>query len=152
MSVEFDDLYQEVILDHSKNPRNFREMENPDKVIDGFNPLCGDKIKLFLKVNDGIVSDISFQGIGCAISTASASLLTESLKGKSVKEAELIFAEFHQLVTDHPKEKLDCDCLGKLVVFEGLKDYPMRVKCATLCWHALQAAIKDDDADMVTTE
>jgi nitrogen fixation NifU-like protein len=152
VSVEFDDLYQEVILDHSKNPRNFREMEDADKTIDGFNPLCGDKIKLFLKVDDGVVSDISFQGVGCAISTASASLLTESLKGKSAEEAERIFSQFQQLVTHHPKEELDCDCLGKLIVFEGIRDYPMRVKCATLCWHALKAALKNDAEDMITTE
>lgn len=151
MNDELRDLYQEMILDHSKNPRNFREMEDADRKIDGFNPLCGDKITLYLKINDGVVQDASFKGIGCAISTASASLLTEIAKGKTVGEAMAIFEKFRRMVTTPPNEETDVSSLGKLEVFEGIREFPMRIKCATLCWHALHAAI-ENKTERITTE
>ena len=143
MNEELRDLYQEVILDHGKNPRNFRKMEKYDRKIDGFNPLCGDQITLFLKFEHGVVQDVSFQGKGCAISTASASMLTEAVKGKSEAEAMELFEEFRKMVTEEGNP--NCSCLGKLEVFQNLKEYPMRVKCATLCWHAFQNALKGDE-------
>lgn len=148
MNDELRDLYQEVILDHGKNPRNFRVMENADKKIDGFNPLCGDQITLYLKFKDGKVEDVSFQGKGCAISTASASMLTETMKGKTEEEANTLFDQFRAMVTQ--KGNPDCSCLGKLEVFQNLKEYPMRVKCATLCWHAFQSAMKGDEEIVIT--
>lgn len=136
----FDDLYQEIILDHNKRPRNCRVIENTPHHAEGHNPLCGDEVKIFLEVEDDRVVDVSFQGNGCAISTASASLMTEALRGKTLNEVNEIFGAFHEMVKGEahkePKE------LGKLQVFSGLSDYPMRVKCATLCWHTLQAAIE----------
>lgn len=143
MNEELRDLYQEVILDHGKNPRNFRVMNDHDRKIDGFNPLCGDQITLYLKVEDNVVKDVSFQGKGCAISTASASMLTETMKGKTEEDANKIFEQFRKLVTEEGNP--DCSCLGKLEVFQNLKEYPMRVKCATLCWHALNSALKGDE-------
>lgn len=144
------DLYQQVIVDHSKRPRNCRRLEGADRHVEGYNPLCGDKITLYLKLEDGVVRDISFEGSGCAISTASASLLTESLKGKSLADAEALFESFHRLVTglqpSHEEPKL-----GKLAVFSGVCDYPTRVKCATLAWHTLRAAIRGE-AERVSTE
>ncbi|HOK45216.1 MAG TPA: SUF system NifU family Fe-S cluster assembly protein [Bryobacteraceae bacterium] len=144
------DLYQQVIVDHSKRPRNCRRLEGADRQVEGYNPLCGDKITLYLKLDNGIVKDISFEGSGCAISTASASLLTESLKGKSLADAEALFESFHRLVTglepSHEAPKL-----GKLAVFSGVCDYPTRVKCATLAWHTLRAAIRGDE-ERVSTE
>jgi nitrogen fixation NifU-like protein len=151
MSDDLRDLYQEVILDHSKSPRNFREMPNHDRKIDGYNPLCGDKITLFMKVDEGIVTDVSFQGQGCAISTASASLLTESMKGQPVELADSLYEDFHKLVTTPPDQPIDTENLGKLKVFSGIREFPMRVKCATLCWHALQSALKNNE-DAVTTD
>jgi nitrogen fixation NifU-like protein len=149
---ELRDLYQEVLLDHSKNPRNFREMPDADRRIEGFNPLCGDRITLYLKLAEGKVTDASFQGIGCAISTASASMLTETLKGKSEKEAYELFDEFHRMVTSASGEDIPCEeCLGKLMVFSGIREFPMRIKCAILCWHAMKAAL-DGAGDSVTTE
>lgn len=152
MNEDLKELYQEVILDHSKHPRNYREMPDANRKIDGYNPLCGDKITLYMKVNGDVVEDVSFQGIGCAISTASASLLTEALKGKTEAEANELFEEFHKLVAeDVPDEAICDDCLGKLMVFAGVRDFPMRVKCATLCWHAMHAALENKD-NVVTTE
>jgi len=133
------DLYQEIILDHSKRPRNCRPMEDANRKAEGYNPLCGDKLKLFLKVENDIVRDVSFVGSGCAISTASASLMTESLKGKSREEALKLLDKFHELLTTDTPVSQD---LGKLVVFCGVRDYPARVKCATLAWHTLQAALE----------
>ena len=151
MSEELRDLYQEVILDHSKSPRNFREMPDHDRKIDGYNPLCGDKITLFMKIEDNIVKDVSFQGQGCAISTASASLLTEIMKGQAVEVADKLYEDFHKLVTTPPDQPIYVENLGKLKVFSGIREFPMRVKCATLCWHALQSALKDN-LDVVTTD
>ena len=133
-----DDLYQETILDHSKRPRNFHSMDDANRKAEGYNPLCGDKLKLFLRVEDDIVKEASFIGAGCAISTASASLMTESLKGKNRAEALHLLDEFHDLLTTDVEAAKD---LGKLVVFCGVREYPARVKCATLAWHALVAAL-----------
>jgi nitrogen fixation NifU-like protein len=142
------DLYQETILDHSKRPRNCHAMDDANRKAEGYNPLCGDKLKLFLKIEDGVVKDVSFVGSGCAISTASASLMTESLKGKSEEEAMKLLEKFHDLLTtDSPISK----DLGKLVVFCGVRDYPARVKCATLAWHTLKSALSDGQ-EPVTTE
>jgi nitrogen fixation NifU-like protein len=142
------DLYQETILDHNKRPRNFKKLENANRSADGYNPLCGDKVKVYLRVEDGRVQDLSFEGSGCAISKASASVMTESLKGKSVEEVESIFKRFRDLVMGKAEE---ADDLGKLVVFSGVCEFPTRVKCATLAWHALQAALQDTK-EAVSTE
>lgn len=135
------DLYQQVIVDHSKRPRNFRLLEGADRKVEGYNPLCGDRVTIYLKMEGDLVKDISFQGAGCAISTASASLLTESLKGKTLAQAEALFESFHDLVTGLQPDKAP---LGKLAVFSGVCDYPTRVKCATLPWHTLRAALAED--------
>ena len=142
------DLYQEVIMDHNKRPRNFRIIPQPTHHADGLNPLCGDRISVYLDVKDGVIQDISFQGAGCAISTASASLMTEALKGKPVSEVEYLVDAFHTVVTN------DGECpknLGKLNVLAGVRDYPSRVKCATLAWHAVRAAL-EQHKDPVATE
>jgi nitrogen fixation NifU-like protein len=141
------DLYQETILDHNKRPRNFKKLENANRSADGYNPLCGDKVKVYLRVEDGRVKDLSFEGSGCAISKASASVMTESLKGKSVEEVETIFRRFRDLVMGKAG---DADDLGKLVVFSGVCEFPTRVKCATLAWHALQAALQDSKGAVST--
>lgn len=150
MITDVDDLYQQVIIDHSKRPRCFYAMEGADGEAEGFNPLCGDRIKVFLKMDGDVIDEISFQGSGCAISTASASLLGESLKGKTSSEAEALFRRFHDLVTGKPQCHENVD-LGKLEVFSGVSNYPVRVKCATLCWHTLRAALAGRD-DVVSTE
>ena len=146
---ELTDLYQEVILDHNKKPRNFRKMEDANRHADGYNPLCGDQIQLYVKVEDGVIRDIGFQGSGCAISKASASLMTSTLKGKSEKEADELFERFHRLVTKD--EAADPEALGKLAVFSGVREFPARVKCASLAWHTLRAALEGKQ-DKVTTE
>ncbi|MBZ5725811.1 MAG: SUF system NifU family Fe-S cluster assembly protein [Acidobacteriia bacterium] len=143
-----DDLYQEIILDHSKHPRNCHPMEDATRKAEGYNPLCGDKLKLFIKVEDDIVKDVSFVGSGCAISTASASLMTESLKGKTRDEALKLLEKFHDLLTTDSPVTHE---LGKLVVFCGVRDYPARVKCATLAWHTLKSAL-NGTAEPVSTE
>jgi nitrogen fixation NifU-like protein len=135
------ELYQEVILDHSKRPRNFRKLEAPSRHADGYNPLCGDKVTVYLTVTDGVVTDAAFQGSGCAISTASASMMTESLKGRSVEEAERMFERFHAMLTSPDDGAPPPPELGKLAVFAGVKEFPMRVKCATLAWHTLRSAL-----------
>jgi len=135
------ELYQEVILDHHKRPRNCRRPDDANRHAEGFNPLCGDKVSVFVRLEDGVVRDIAFQGSGCAISTASASMMTECLKGKSEAEAARIFERFHDLVTGKTPAGADHSELGKLAVFEGVRDYPMRVKCATLAWHTMRAAL-----------
>ncbi len=148
---ELQDLYQEVILDHSKRPRNFREIDNANHHAEGYNPLCGDRFTIYLHVNNGKVEDASFTGAGCAISTASASLMTESLKGKSVEEAEKIFQNFHELVAGNEEQVDDSNILGKLKALSGVRAFPMRVKCATLAWHTMRAAIEGED-ESITTE
>lgn len=135
------ELYQEVILDHNKNPRNFRTMENPDGFAHGDNPLCGDQIDVYLTLKDGVVEDVSFDGHGCAICTASASMMTLALKGKPEAEAQALFESFHHALTDDEVHPGDVP-LGKLKVLAGVKEFPVRVKCATLAWHTFDAALK----------
>jgi nitrogen fixation NifU-like protein len=141
---EINELYQEVILDHNKNPRNFREIEDADKFADGNNPLCGDKIKVYAMVDGDVVTDVAFTGSGCAISKASASIMTQTLKGKTVKDAEEIFQEFHQMVTGKLDPETDDNNLGKLRIFAGVLEFPARVKCASLSWHTINAALHDE--------
>jgi nitrogen fixation protein NifU and related proteins len=144
------ELYQEVIIDHNKSPRNFRVMPEATCHAEGFNPLCGDKITLYLSINaDNIITDTSFVGTGCAISTASASLLTEQLKGKSIQDANALFQEFHGLLTDE-SNKDSPRLLGKLTVLLGVREFPARVKCATLAWHTLQAALTHQEKPVST--
>jgi nitrogen fixation NifU-like protein len=144
------DLYQEVVFDHNRNPRNFRVMEDATRTIDGFNPLCGDRITLYVKLKDGIIEDVSFQGSGCAISTASASLMTEIVRGQTEAEAEHLFELFHRITTGKNGDDINLEEIGKLAVLAGVRSYPARVKCATLAWHSLQAALKDDQATVST--
>jgi nitrogen fixation NifU-like protein len=145
------ELYREVILDHNRNPRNFGELGDATRVISAVNPLCGDKLTLYVKVGDGTVTDIKFKGSGCAISVASSSLMTERVKGAKVPDALRLFDQVHDLLTgahDHePAEDLD-----KLAALGGVREYPSRVKCASLAWHALKAAVADDGGEAVTTE
>jgi len=148
---ELRELYQEVILDHNKKPRNFRVMETANHHADGHNPLCGDNVTIYLSIEDGKIADISFQGSGCAISKASASVMTTVLKGKSVADAEDLFNQFHELVTADSSEELDADHLGKLAVFSGVREFPARVKCASLAWHTVHAALAESEKP-VTTE
>jgi len=139
------ELYQEVILDHNKKPRNFRVLPDANHEADGHNPLCGDELTLYARVNaEGIVEEVTFQGSGCAISKASASLMTDFVKGKPINEVRSDFDQFHQLVTSPPNTPAEIEGLGKLAVFSGVREYPMRVKCATLAWHALRAALEDE--------
>lgn len=135
------DLYQEVILDHNKTPRNFRAIEGATHSGIGHNPLCGDQLTLYVKVEDGVIREIGFQGRGCAISKASASLMTEAVKGKTTEEAGALFQRFHDLLTGPPDEKADARSFGKLAVFSGVREFPVRVKCATLAWHTLHSAL-----------
>jgi nitrogen fixation NifU-like protein len=144
------DLYQELILDHNKRPRNFKKLEDANRSAEGYNPLCGDKVKIYARLEDGRVKDVSFEGSGCAISKASASVMTESLKGKTVAEVEALFRRFRDLVTGKESGAPVSD-LGKLVVFSGVCEFPTRVKCATLAWHALAAALQGKD-EAVSTE
>ena len=145
---DLDDLYQEVILDHSKRPRNFSHLSEANRKAEGYNPLCGDKVTVYVKLKDRTVEDISFVGAGCAISTASASLMTEALKGKNLEKIEVLFENFHDLVTGKSSET---SRLGKLAVFHGVSAFPVRVKCATLVWHTLQAALAEKE-ETVSTE
>jgi nitrogen fixation protein NifU and related proteins len=144
------ELYQEVILEHNKAPRNYREMETANHTAEGYNPLCGDHFTVYLDLEDDSIRDISFQGSGCAISKASASLMTQSLKGKTRAEAETLFDQFHKLVTGQPANERRAE-LGKLTVFSGVSEFPVRVKCATLAWHALHAAMRGKQ-ETVSTE
>jgi len=137
------ELYQTTILDHNKAPRNFGALDEATCRADGHNPVCGDKLTVYLRVGeDDRVEDVSFEGRGCAISTASASLMTEFVKGRSLSDIEDIFQKFHELVTGSDGEDADATGLGKLAVFSGVREFPMRVKCATLCWHTLKAALE----------
>ncbi len=148
---DLQDLYQELILDHNRRPRNRRALESPSAKAEGYNPLCGDRVTVFINVEDDKVKDVTFEGSGCAISTASASLMTETLKGKTLDEAKLLFRRFHSLVTGDPSEKDQGEGLGKLEVFSGVCRYPARVKCATLAWHTVKSAL-DEQEDTVSTE
>jgi nitrogen fixation protein NifU and related proteins len=143
------ELYQEQILEHSKTPRNFRELQNANHKAEGFNPLCGDHFTVYLDLEGDKIHDVTFQGSGCAISKASASMMTQSLKGKSREEAAKIFENFHNLVTG--QDNGDRESLGKLAVFAGVSEFPVRVKCATLAWHTLQAALEGKQ-EKISTE
>ena len=144
-------LYQEVILDHNKKPRNFHKLEGANRTAEGYNPLCGDKLTVYLKVEDDVVMDISFEGSGCAISTASASMMTASLKGKTTAEAEALFEKFHRMLTGPRGATPNSAVLGKLAVFSGVSEFPVRVKCATLAWHTVHAAL-EGKGQTVSTE
>ena len=144
------DLYQEILLEHNSKPRNFRKVEDASATAEGYNPLCGDQITLYLKVVDDVVEDVGFQGVGCAISRASASMMTQSIKGRSLDEAHVIFDAFHNMIT-HPNEEPDFDVLGDLETLSGVNEYPTRIKCAVLAWHTMRSAL-NDDGQTVTTE
>jgi nitrogen fixation protein NifU and related proteins len=148
--TDLQDLYQELILDHGRRPRNFRALDGATRSAEGYNPLCGDKVKIYVKMDGDIVKDISFEGAGCAISTASASIMTETLKGKTRAEAEELFQTFHDLVTGR-QAQLDAPELGKLAVFSGVSEFPIRVKCATLSWHTMRAAM-NGGGEVISTE
>ena len=148
--TELQDLYQELILDHGRRPRNFKSLEKANRSAEGYNPLCGDKVTIYVEIDGDTVKDLSFQGSGCAISTASASIMTETLKGKTRAEAEALFQAFHDLVTGRQLQ-LDAPDLGKLKVFSGVSEFPIRVKCATLSWHTLRAAL-NGKGEVVSTE
>ena len=139
--MDLRELYQTTILDHNKKPRNFRVPEDANHEGHGHNPLCGDDITVHVTLEDGVVKDIGFQGTGCAISKASASLMTERVKGHTVAELDTMFEDFHELVTSDPQQEPDLAGMGKLAVFAGVREYPMRVKCATLAWHTVSAAV-----------
>lgn len=145
------ELYQEVILDHNRRPRNFRTIERANRRAEGFNPLCGDRLTLYLQVEGDTIKDVSFQGSGCAISKASASLMTESVKGRTVAEAEALFDRFHTMVTASPDAPVPATELGKLAVFSGVREFPVRIKCASLAWHTLKAAVLATQ-EVVSTE
>ena len=148
---ELEDLYREVILDHNKNPRNFGEMEGADRTVEGVNPLCGDKMTLYVKLDEGKISDISFKGTGCAISVASSSLMTERLKGTAVDEGLKLFDTVHHMLTNSDLDEASLTELGKLAALSGVRDYPSRVKCASLAWHAVRNALSGD-TEAVSTE
>jgi len=148
MSADLQELYQEVILDHNRRPRNYRVLEG-SRTAEGFNPLCGDHFTVYLKVDGGVIADVSFQGSGCAISKASASLMTESIKGKSVSDVARLFERFQQMITAPPDTLVDG--LGKLEALAGVRQFPIRVKCASLAWHTLRAAL-DSRGEVVSTE
>jgi len=142
------ELYQEVILDHHRHPRNFGKLDNANRHAEGFNPLCGDRVTVHAHVDNGVIDDVSFEGSGCAICMAAASVMTDEIKGHTVVEADALFERFHHLVTDDADES--AEDLGKLAVFEGVREFPVRVKCATLPWHALKAALHE--TKIVSTE
>ena len=147
---ELSDLYQQVILDHNKKPRNFRKLDGANRVAEGYNPLCGDQLTVYLQLEDEMVRDVSFEGSGCAISKAAASMMTQSIKGKTKQEAEKLFDEFHRMVTGRLDEEATPNNLGRLTIFSGVRDFPARVKCASLSWHTMHAALNGEDS--VSTE
>ena len=140
---ELSELYQQVILDHNKKPRNFRKLESANHSAEGFNPLCGDQLTVYLNLEDDAVKEISFVGSGCAISKAAASMMTQAVKGKSKQEAEQLFTEFHQMVTGELDEETTTNGLGNLKIFSGVREFPVRVKCASLPWHTMHAALNN---------
>ena len=144
------ELYQEILLEHNNKPRNFRKLEDANRQADGYNPLCGDRITLYLKVEEDVITDVAFQGVGCAISRASASMLTQSVKGQTLDRAEEIFDGFHTMITE-PEAEVDYDALGDLEMLSGVSAFPTRIKCAILAWHTLHAALAGQ-GDAVTTE
>lgn len=141
MNLELRDLYQEVIIDHGRHPRNFRELKGATHTAEGFNPLCGDQLRVYLKLVDGVIADIAFQGSGCVISQASASLLTQAVKGQKTEQALALFDRVHALLTEGPNAQRPPPELGKLAVLAGVWEFPVRVKCATLAWHTLRSAL-----------
>ena len=147
---DIQDLYQDMVLDHNSRPRNFRKLEDANRSADGYNPLCGDKITLYLKVEDDKITDVGFESSGCAISKASASMMTQSIKGKSPQEAEETFRQVHQMLTGDPD--FESDDLGELEVLSGVSQFPTRVKCATLAWHTLRGAFKSEVETVKTEE
>lgn len=150
MSSDLRDLYQEVVIDHSKQPRNFRKLEGASRTAEGFNPLCGDQLTLYVKLADGVIEDIAFQGSGCAISKASASLMTAALKGKKQEEALALFGRVHVMLTEGPSGEVKLEDVGKLAALSGVWEFPMRVKCATLAWHTLLNALEARGARIST--
>ncbi|MBI2340216.1 MAG: SUF system NifU family Fe-S cluster assembly protein [Deltaproteobacteria bacterium] len=149
---ELNDLYREVILDHARHPRNKGALPSADRKAEGYNPLCGDRVILTVKLDSGVIADVRFEGSGCAISTASASILTETLKGKTEAEFSGLFDKFHTLVTSGGEAPATASEWGKLAVFEGVREFPMRVKCATLSWHTLKAALENKQEPVTTEE
>jgi nitrogen fixation NifU-like protein len=147
---ELSELYQQVILDHNKKPRNFRVMEAANRKAEGYNPLCGDQLTVYMDLEGDTVKDVSFEGSGCAISKAAASMMTQAVKGKSRAEAETLFNEFHRMVTGELNEEMEPNQLGRLTIFSGVREFPARVKCATLSWHTMHAALKGEE--LVSTE
>src|SRR5688572_17848816 len=147
---ELSELYQQVILDHNKKPRNFRKLESADYQAEGYNPLCGDQLTVYIKLEEDLLSDVGFEGSGCAISKASASMMTQAVKGKSKEQTERLFKEFHSMVTGELDEETEDNSLGNLKIFAGVKEFPVRVKCATLPWHTLHAALNKEEK--VSTE
>src|ERR671919_2508427 len=147
---ELSELYQQVILDHNKKPRNFRKLESANHSAEGYNPLCGDQLTVYLNLEDNSVKEIAFEGSGCAISKAAASMMTQAVKGKSREQAEELFTEFHSMVTGELDEETEENSLGNLNIFAGVREFPVRVKCATLAWHTMHAALNNED--QVSTE
>lgn len=145
------ELYQEVILDHNKRPRNFGPLDAANRRAEGYNPLCGDRLTVYLKITNDAIEDVRFEGSGCAISKASASLMTDALKGKTLAEADALFERFHRMVTAPPDQEPDTSQLGKLAVLSGVREFPVRVKCASLAWHTLKAAV-EAKPEVVLTE
>ena len=145
------ELYQEVILDHNRRPRNFQKLDGANRTAEGYNPLCGDQISVYLQLEDDVIRNISFQGSGCAISKASASMMTASVKGRTKTEAQVLFEKFHKMVTGGLNTKVDQHELGKLAVFSGVCEFPVRVKCASLAWHTLHAAL-EGKGETISTE
>ena len=150
MSTELSDLYQQVILDHNKKPRNFKRLETANRIAEGHNPLCGDQLTVYMELDEDVVKDVSFEGSGCAISKAAASMMTQSVKGKSRAEAERLFQEFHRMVKGELDQETEENSLGRLKIFAGVRDYPARVKCASLSWHTMHAAL--ENKEMASTE
>lgn len=148
---DLQDLYQDIIMDHNRRPRNFGPVEQPTHKKEGYNPLCGDQIELELKIVDGIVVDVGFTGVGCAISKSSASMMTEEIKGKTLEVVTSMFEQFRRMITVNNENDLDVDLLGDLEILQGVSRYPARIKCATLSWHTLNSAL-EGDGDTVTTE
>ena len=144
------ELYQEIILDHGKRPRNFRALAGADRRAEGYNPLCGDKVTVYVKLADGVVKDVAFEGTGCVISTASASMMTKSVKGKTVAGVERLFEQFHQMIAGDSANPDSPDDLGDLAVLAGVREFPARVKCASLSWHTLRAALKGEPSGVST--
>ena len=148
---DLQDLYQDIIMDHNRRPRNFGPVDQPTHKKEGYNPLCGDQIEVELKILDGIVVDVGFTGVGCAISKSSASMMTEEIKGKELEVVESMFEQFRRMITVNDQMDLDADLLGDLEILQGVSRYPARIKCATLAWHTLHSAIEGDE-NTVTTE